>query len=114
MREKMIFFSPIDAEQVTVINSTPLVSNSDTLLSCLDAGAEPPITPASQLTVGRLTNTGDVSVGDLNGEIRQDGERLEVRWDSQMGESRRGVFYCVGTQQDKKVVTFKMYKEGKS
>ncbi|XP_033637067.1 tyrosine-protein kinase receptor Tie-2-like [Asterias rubens] len=99
------------AEQVTVINSTPLVSNSDTLLSCLDAGAEPPITPASQLTVGRLTNTGDVFVGDLNGEISQDGERLEVRWGSQMGESRRGVFYCVGTQQDKKVVTIKMYRE---
>ncbi len=101
-----------DAEQVTVINSTPLVSNSDTLLSCLDAGVEPPVTPASQLTVGRLTDSGDVSGGALTGEsITQDGERLEVRWGSQFGESRLGVFYCVGTQQDKKVVTIKMYKE---
>ncbi|XP_022087756.1 angiopoietin-1 receptor-like [Acanthaster planci] len=99
------------AEQITVINSTPLISNGDTLLSCLDAAVQAPLSPA-QLTVGGLTASGqDSPLPGGTVAVNADGDQLEVRWGGELGDSRRGAFFCAGSDQQDKVITFKAYKE---
>ncbi|XP_038048455.1 tyrosine-protein kinase receptor Tie-1-like [Patiria miniata] len=102
----------IGAEDITVINSTPLVSNGETLLSCLDAAVAAPLSPA-QLTLLGLTATGQETPlpGGASAAVNGEGDQLEARWGSELGDSRRGAFFCAGSDREDKVITFKTYKE---
>ena len=72
-----------------------------------------PLSPA-QLTLGGLTAGRQATpLPGAAPTINAEGDQLQARWGSDLGEARRGVFYCSGSDQGNKVITLKTYKEGK-
>ncbi len=105
----MFFPCPTDAGQITVINSTPFVSNAATRLSCQDATGE--ATP-DMLHISRTFFTG--TIYGLPQPPVIDGNLLDTSWDSSFGDDRYGVFQCTSDlEEGQRVIALKMYREGK-
>ncbi|XP_072016268.1 angiopoietin-1 receptor-like [Amphiura filiformis] len=102
-----VFSLRIDADQVTVINSTPLVTNGATRLSCQDATGE--ATP-SMLHLSRTFYTGTIS--GLPQPPVIDENQLVAVWDASFGEDRYGVFHCTSDRTEgQRVVALKMSRD---
>ncbi|XP_072173172.1 angiopoietin-1 receptor-like [Diadema setosum] len=94
-------------EDVTIINSTPLVTAAKTRLECLDVSGQ---LQASQLTIERVEPEG-AALPAAAAPSTIDTSRLEAAWDSTSAELRYGVFSCHGTDAEKKVMTIKIKRE---
>nr|XP_054764447.1 angiopoietin-1 receptor-like [Lytechinus pictus] len=99
--------SSFNAEEIVIINSTPLVTGAVTRLECLDASGQ---LSGGQLTLQKVLPADEgLPLPPSTSQI--DPSRLETWWNSSWAESRYGVYSCHGLNKADIVMTMKINRD---